>query len=64
MNNEKNRNEVNLPIDTLDILKAQAEKDGRSLKNYLEKVLIKHADRFRAKQASDKNEMLSQDNPA
>ncbi len=59
MNNEKNRNEVNLPTDTLDILKRQAEKDGRSLKNYLEKVLIKHADRFRPKATQGDNEMPS-----
>lgn len=59
MNNEKNRNEVNLSTDTLDILKKQAEKDGRSLKNYLEKVLTKHADRFRPKSAQGDNEMPS-----
>ncbi len=45
MNNVKNRNEVNLPDDVLKSLKDMAEKDGRPLKNYLEKVLIKHVER-------------------
>ena len=48
MSNEKNRNEVNLTTEALDTLKAQAQKDGRSLKNYIERVLIKHADKIRS----------------
>lgn len=49
MNNEKNRNEVNLPDDVLAILKQKADRDGRSLKNYLEKILIKHTQGFQIK---------------
>ena len=49
MSNEKNRNEVNLPNDVLAILKEKAERDGRSLKNYLEKILIKHTQGFKIK---------------
>lgn len=47
MNNEKSRNEVNLPVDVIEILKSMADKDGRSLKNYMEKILIKHSERVK-----------------
>lgn len=47
MNNEKNRNEVNLPVEVIEILKSMADKDGRSLKNYMEKILIKHSERVK-----------------
>lgn len=44
-----NRNEVNLPDEILEILRNLALKDNRKLKNYLEKVLTKHAERHKAK---------------
>jgi len=45
MSNGKNRNEVNLSDEVLRVLQELADKDGRSLKNYMEKVLIKHSER-------------------
>jgi predicted transcriptional regulator len=45
MSNGKNRNEVNLSDEVLRVLQELADKDGRSLKNYMEKVLTKHAER-------------------
>lgn len=61
MNNEKNRNEVNLDSETLLVLKEQAEKDRRSLKSYLEKVLTKHAER--CKRSSNNKDKFQEDNP-
>ena len=49
MSNEKNRNEVNLTDSVRQILTEQAKKDGRSLKNYMEKVLIKHSEKIKPK---------------
>lgn len=44
-----NRNEVHLSDEILEILTNLAKKDGRKLKNYLEKVLIRHAERSNGK---------------
>lgn len=54
MNNEKNRNEINLSTEVLAILKEKASKDNRSLKNYLEKILTKHALGFKPKENKTK----------
>lgn len=40
------RKEVSLPTDTLAILKIQAEKEGRNLKNYMEHILNEKANSF------------------
>lgn len=47
MSTEKNRNEVNLPDAVIEILKKMADKDGRSLKNYMEKILIRHSEKVK-----------------
>lgn len=41
----KIRKEVKLTQESIDKLQAKADKDERSLKNYMEKVLIDHANR-------------------
>lgn len=46
---KKNRHEVNLDDEILDILTNLAEKDSRKLKNYMEKILTKHAERYKEK---------------
>lgn len=40
---EKTRKEVHLKQDTLDLLQMQADREGRSLKNLMEFVLIQHS---------------------
>lgn len=39
----KNRNEVHLTDEILKLLQKKADKEGRSLKNYMEYILIKEA---------------------
>lgn len=39
----KTRREVHLTQDVLDLLQKQADEEGRSLKNLMEIILIKHA---------------------
>lgn len=43
MENEKIRKEIHLTQNVVDALQTQADKDGRSLKNYMEQVLIQHS---------------------
>lgn len=38
----KTRKEVHLKQDILDVLQSQADKEGRSLKNLMEIILIQH----------------------
>lgn len=40
---DKNRKEVHLTQDVLNILQRKADEDGRSLKNLMETILIKYA---------------------
>jgi hypothetical protein len=40
---EKTRKEVHLKQDVLDLLQLQADKDGRTLKNLMEYVLIQYS---------------------
>lgn len=47
MKHQKNRNEVNLGDETLQVLDWIAKKKDWKLKFYLEKVLTHHADRYR-----------------
>lgn len=42
----KNRKEVTLDTETLAILRIQAEKQGRKLKNYMEQILKEQAHNF------------------
>ncbi len=42
----KKRKEVSLDNDTLALLKIQAEKEGRNLKNYMEHILREKANSF------------------
>ncbi len=46
MNTTKNRKEVSLDTQTLAILQIQADRDGRKLKNYMEKILREKANEF------------------
>lgn len=46
MNITKNRKEVSLDTQTLAILQIQADRDGRKLKNYMEKILREKANEF------------------
>ena len=39
----KHRKEVHLIQEVIDKLQAKADKDGRSLKNYMERLLIKES---------------------
>lgn len=43
---ERKRKEVSLGVDTLTLLKIQAEKEGRKLKNYMEHILREKANSF------------------
>lgn len=40
---DKTRREVHLTKEIIDILQKQADEEGRSLKNLMEIILIKHA---------------------
>ena len=40
---EKTRKEVHLKQDVLDLLQLQADKDGRTLKNLMENILIQYS---------------------
>jgi hypothetical protein len=53
MGNQKNRNEVHLTDEVLAILKGKADRESRSLKNYMEKVLTAHADKIKSRQAGN-----------
>lgn len=44
MNSTKIRKEVTLDVQTVERLKILAQEEGRSLKNYMEKVLNKNAE--------------------
>jgi len=44
---EKKRKEVSLENDTIALLKFQAEKEGRKLKNYMEHILREKANSFK-----------------
>ncbi|MCF6306713.1 MAG: hypothetical protein L3J09_02030 [Flavobacteriaceae bacterium] len=43
---QKKRKEVSLNEETIVLLKIQAEKEGRNLKNFMEQILIKKAQDF------------------
>ena len=43
---QKIRKEISLDNETLELLKIQAEKEGRKLKNYMEHVLKEKANEF------------------
>jgi len=40
---DKIRREVHLKQEIIDLLQKQADEEGRSLKNHMENILIKHA---------------------
>jgi len=47
MKSEKIRKDIHLSNDVIEILQAAADKELRTLKSYMEKVLIKHSDRIK-----------------
>lgn len=47
MNKDKLRKDIHLSEDVISKLEKMAEKESRSLKNYMEKVLIKHAEKIK-----------------
>lgn len=47
MKSEKIRKDIHLSNEVIEILQAAADKELRSLKSYMEKVLIKHSDRIK-----------------
>lgn len=47
MSTEKIRKDIHLSQDVIDKLQAAADKENRTLKNYMEKVLIKHSDKLK-----------------
>ena len=49
MKHQKNRNEVNLDDETIEILTKMASKHKWKLKLYMESLLTMHASRFRSK---------------
>lgn len=47
MKSEKIRKDIHLPGEVVEILQAAADKESRTLKNYVEKVLIKHSEKIK-----------------
>ena len=47
MKSEKIRKDVTLPNEVLEILQKAADKEIRSLKSYMERILIKHSERIK-----------------
>jgi hypothetical protein len=47
MNNGKMRKDVHLDQQVVEKLESAAKKEGRKLKNYMEKVLIKHSEKIK-----------------
>lgn len=47
MTSEKIRKDIHLPIEAIEMLQVAADKESRSLKNYMEKLLIKQSDRIK-----------------
>lgn len=52
---EKIRKDINLSNEVVEILQAAAEKESRTLKNYMEKVLIKHSEKIKHGLQQSKN---------
>lgn len=47
MNNGKQRKDIHLSPEVIEKLEAAAAKEGRKLKNYMEKVLTKHSEKIK-----------------
>ena len=47
MKSDKIRKDIHLSNEVIEILTAAADKESRKLKNYMEKVLIKHSDKIK-----------------
>lgn len=47
MKSEKIRKDIHLNDDVIEMLQAAADKESRTLKNYIEKVLIKHSEKIK-----------------
>ncbi len=47
MNKDKLRKDIHLPEEVVEKLEKMAEKESRSLKNYMEKVLTKHSEKLK-----------------
>lgn len=47
MKSEKIRKDIHLPEDAIKLLQLAADKESRTLKNYMEKILIKQSDRIK-----------------
>ena len=48
MKSDKIRKDIHLEPTVIGILQAAADKESRTLKNYIEKVLIKHSEKISA----------------
>lgn len=46
MSTEKIRKDIHLPATVVEKLQVAADKENRTIKNYMEKVLIKHSDKL------------------
>lgn len=47
MKSDKIRKDIHLPEEVIEMLQAAADKESRTLKNYMEKVLIKHSEKIK-----------------
>lgn len=47
MKSEKIRKDIHLSQEVIDTMQAAADKESRTLKNYMEKVLIKHSEKIK-----------------
>jgi hypothetical protein len=47
MKSEKIRKDIHLSEEAISILQAAADKESRTLKNYIEKILVKHSDKIK-----------------
>lgn len=55
MKSEKIRKDIHLPNEAIEILQAAADKESRTLKNYMEKVLVKHSEKVKNGLQQSKN---------
>lgn len=47
MKSEKIRKDIHLSEDVIEVLQKAADKESRTLKNYMEKVLVKHSEKVK-----------------
>lgn len=55
MTSEKTRKDIHLLPGVIQILQAAADKESRTLKNYMEKVLVKHSEKVKNGLQQSKN---------